>query len=209
MKPLALRHRLPQRQHIPHGHCRKENSSSESEGHSRDACFAASALGASSPRLQMNCAVRRYRGIPMKLFGKRQSLVLWCLPALLALSGCGEAGPECGSSDARNSVVKIIADNTNNSLLNYAIQNSSSVAEMLSNANADAEKSAIREKAKQGAIYTLDNTIVVNSTKARVADCTGILSVKVGDMSAEKEVEFTVEQTADGKISVSVMPFLF
>jgi hypothetical protein len=145
----------------------------------------------------------------MKLFGKQPSLVLWCLPVLLALSGCGEAGPECGSSDARNSVVKIVADNTNNSLLNYAVQNSSSVAEMLSNAKADAEKSAIQEKAKQGAIYTLDGTIVVNSIKARVADCTGILSVKVGDMVAEKEVEFSVEQTADGKISVSVKPFLF
>jgi hypothetical protein len=145
----------------------------------------------------------------MNLFGKQPWLVLWCLPALLSLSGCGEAGPECGSSDARNSVVKIIADNRNNSLLNFAVQNSSSVTEMVSNANADAEKSAIREKAKQGAIYTLDDTIVMNSKKARVASCTGLLSVKVGDMIAEKEVEFTVEQTADGKISVSVKPFLF
>src|SRR6266849_3661129 len=67
--------------------------------------------------------------IPMKLLRKEQSLVLWCFSASLLLSSCGGAGPECGSLDARNSVVKIVSDDDNNKLVNYAVKNSSSVAE--------------------------------------------------------------------------------
>ena len=80
---------------------------------------------------------------------------------------------------------------------------------MLSHANAEAEKSAIRDKAKQAAAYALDDNIIVNSSSARTATCTGVIGVSVGDTSAQKEVEFKVEQQADGKISVSVKPFLF
>lgn len=145
----------------------------------------------------------------MNLFRKQQPSVLWCFPVLLLLSGCGEAGPECSSSDARNSVIKSVADDKNNPLVNFVVENSDSVAEMLSHAKAEAEKSAIREKAKQGAIYSLDDTIVSNSRSARAATCTGLLNVTVGDTTAQKEVEFKVEQTADGKTSVSVKPFLF
>jgi hypothetical protein len=145
----------------------------------------------------------------MNLFRKQRPSALWCFPALLLLTGCGEAGPDCGSLGVRNSVLSIIADDKNNRLVNFAAENSDSVAEVLSHANAEAEKSAILEKAKQGAIYTLDDTIVVNSATARAATCTGLLSVRVGDTTAQKEVEFKVEQTADGKISVSVKPFLF
>ena len=128
---------------------------------------------------------------------------------MLLLSGCGETGPECGSPDARNSVVRVVADNRNNPLLDYAAKNSDAVDEKVSHANSEAEKSAILEKAKQDAIYSLDDTIVMNSRTARGAACTGLLYVKVGDTVAQKEVEFKVEQTADGKISVSVSPFVF
>jgi hypothetical protein len=146
----------------------------------------------------------------MNLSRERQSSVLWCLPALLLLSGCGEAtGPECGSPDARNSVVRTVADNRNNPLLDFAAKNSDSVDEKVSHANSEAEKSAILEQAKQDATYSLDDSIVVNSRTARTASCTGLLYVKVGDTVAQKEVEFKVEQAADGKISVSVSPFLF
>ena len=145
----------------------------------------------------------------MNPFRKRWPLALWCFPVLLSLSGCGEAGPECGSLDARNSVIKLVTDDRNNRLLNFAVENSDAVAEMLSRANAEAEKSAIREKAKQDATYSLDDTIVSNSRTARAASCTGLLYVRVGDTTAQKEVEFKVEQTADGKTSVSVKPFLF
>ena len=128
---------------------------------------------------------------------------------MLLLSGCGEAGPDCGAADVRNSVIKSVADDRNNPLLDFAVKNSDSVEEMMSHANAEAEKSAIVEKAKQGAIYTLDDTVVVNSRNRTAAACTGLLYVTVGDTTAQKEVEFKVEQTAEGKTSVSVKPFLF
>jgi hypothetical protein len=67
----------------------------------------------------------------MKLLRKEQLLVLWCFSASLLLSGCGGAGPECGSLDTRNSVVKIVSDDNNNALVNYAVKNSSSVAAMV------------------------------------------------------------------------------
>ena len=145
----------------------------------------------------------------MNLFRKRRPPALWCFPALLLLSGCGDEGPECGSSDVRNSVIKFVADDNNNSLVKFAVEHSSSVAEMVSHANAEAEKTAIREKAKQGAIYRLDDTIVVNSRSRAAATCTALLYVRIGDTTAQKEVEFKVEQTVDGKTSVSVKPFLF
>jgi len=147
----------------------------------------------------------------MNPFGKRQLLALCCFPVLLSLSGCGEPGPECGSVEARSSVVKTVAENKNNSLINFAIDNSSSIAEMISHANSEAEKSAIRENAKQAAIYALDDNVVVNSSNraTRAVTCTAVLGVSVGDTSAQKEVEFEVARTADGKTSVSVKPFLF
>jgi hypothetical protein len=145
----------------------------------------------------------------MNPFWKRQPSATWCFPALLLLSGCGETGPDCGSPEARSSVVRIVADNKNNSLVNFAVNNSDSVEATVKQANSEAEKSALLEKAKQEAAYSLDATIVVNSRTARTASCTGLMSVQVGDTVAQKEVEFKVEQAVDGKISVSVSPFLF
>jgi hypothetical protein len=48
---------------------------------------------------------------------------------------------------------KIVSDDSNNALVNYAVKNSSAVAAMVSNTNAEAEKSAIWEKARKGAAY--------------------------------------------------------
>lgn len=148
-------------------------------------------------------------GFSMNMFGKQQPSILWCFPLLLLLSGCGDVGPECGSPDARNSVIRSVADNRNNPLVNFAVDNSDSIEAMLKTAKADAEKSAIREKAKQDAVYSLDDTIVLNSKTSGVASCTGLMSVRIGDTTAQKEVEFKVEQAAEGKISVSVKPFAF
>ena len=128
---------------------------------------------------------------------------------MLFLSACGDVGPDCGTPDARNSVLKSIADDRNNRLLNFAIDNSDAVAELISHAKADAEKAAIKDKAKQDAVYSLDNTIVVNSKSKDVALCTGLLSLRIGDTTVQKEVDFRVEQAADGKTSVSVKPFQF
>jgi len=148
-------------------------------------------------------------GISKNLFRKQQPSILWCFPVLLLLSGCGDVGPECGSPDARSSVIKSVADNKNNPLVNFVVDNSDSIEALVKDAKVDAEKSAIKEKAKQDAIYSLDDTIVANSRTARAASCTGLMSVTVGDTTAQKEVEFKVEQTADGKTSVSVKPFQF
>jgi hypothetical protein len=144
--------------------------------------------------------------ISMKLLRKEQSLVLWCF-----LSSCGGAGPECESLDTRNSVVKIVSDDNNNKLVNYAAKNSSSVAAMVGDSKSEAEKLGIWEKARQSAVYRLDDTILMNSRNqaAQEVTCTGLLYVTVADATAQKEVEFKVKQTADGKIIVSVNPFLF
>jgi hypothetical protein len=44
---------------------------------------------------------------------------------------------------------------------------------------------------------------------AQEVTCSGLLYVTVADATAQKEVEFKVKQTADGKIIVSVNPFSF
>ena len=146
----------------------------------------------------------------MKLFREQEAL-LGCFSVLLLLSGCGGAEPECDSLDTHNSVVKIISDDSNNALVSYAVKNSSSVAAMVSNTNTEAEKLAIWEKARQGAVYRLDDTILTNSRNraTRAVTCSGLLYVTVGDTIAQKQVDFKVERTTDGKMSVSVDPFLF
>lgn len=149
--------------------------------------------------------------IPMQRFRKEQLLVLCSLPVLLLLGGCGGPTPECDSPDARNSVVKMVSDDSNNALVNYALENSSSVAALLSNANSEAEKRAIRETARQAAVYSLDDTIHINSRSraTRTVTCSGSLEVTVADTTAQKDIEFKLELTADGKLLVSVSPFLF
>jgi len=79
------------------------------------------------------------------------------------------------------------------------------------NAEAETEKLAIWEKAKEGAVYALDDTVITNSRNraTHAVSCSGSLSVTVGDMTAQKPVDFTVEQSSEGKIFVSVKPFLF
>jgi FKBP-type peptidyl-prolyl cis-trans isomerase len=130
---------------------------------------------------------------------------------LLLLSGCGGTEPECDSLDTRNSVIKVVSDDSNNALVNYAAKNSSAVEAMLRKTNSEAEKSAILEKARQGAAYRLDDTIRMNSrNKAkRTVTCSGLLYATVEDATAQKQVDFKVEQTADGNVLVSVSPFQF
>jgi hypothetical protein len=146
----------------------------------------------------------------MKYFRERAS-VLCCLPLLLLLSGCSGAEPECDSLDARNSVVKIVSDDSNNALVDYAAKNSSAVEARLDSANTEPQKLAILEKARQRASYRLDDEISTNSKSkdGRAVTCSGLLSVTVEDATAEKQVDFKVEQASDGKVSVSVNPFQF
>ena len=62
-------------------------------------------------------------------------------------------------TDTRNSVVKIVSDDGNNKLVNYAVKNSSSVAAMVAGTKSEAEKLEIWGKARQGAVYRLDDAI--------------------------------------------------
>jgi len=143
----------------------------------------------------------------MNLFGKEQLLML----GVVSLCGCGEIDVECDSLESRNSVVKIIEDDKNNALVNYAANNSNAVAAMIADANVGAEKLAIFEEAKRGAVYKLDDTIRTESKDraAHAVTCSGALDVTIADTTAQKEIEFKVEQTTDGKMLVSVNPFLF
>ena len=146
----------------------------------------------------------------MKYFQERQT-VLWSLPVLLLLSGCAGAEPECDSLDTRNSVVEIVSGDSNNALVNYAAKNSSVVEARVNNASTEAEKLAIWEKARQGGSYRLGDAISTNSKSRdkRAVTCSGLLSATVEDATAQKQVDFKVEQTPDGKVSVSVSPFQF
>jgi hypothetical protein len=67
------------------------------------------------------------------------------------------------------------------------------------------------ERSQPQPLYSLDEEMVTRSTgkDKRTLKCTGYLSVTVGDTTASKEVNFTVRQSSDGKIAVSIAPFQF
>ena len=81
---------------------------------------------------------------------------------------------------------------------------------MVSSTNTEIEKMAICEHARQGAVYRLDDTILKFKNRATGAiACSGLLDVTIGDTTAQKQVDFKIERTTDGKMSGSVDPFLF
>jgi hypothetical protein len=146
----------------------------------------------------------------MKYFGERQS-TLWTLLTLLLLSGCGAAGPDCDSSDTRNSVVNFVSNDNHNALGKYAAEHSSAVQSKLSGANSEAEKSGILEEAVHRASYALGDAISTNSRSKdkREVTCSGVLSATVDDATAQKQIDFKVEKALDGTMSISVTPFKF
>ena len=130
---------------------------------------------------------------------------------MLSLSGCGGVEPQCDSLYTRNSVIKIISSDSNNALVDYAAKNSSVVEARVNRASTEAEKLAIWEKARQDASYRLGDEISTNSKSKdkRAVTCSGLLYATVEDATAEKQVDFKVDQAPDGKVSVSVSPFQF
>jgi hypothetical protein len=135
----------------------------------------------------------------MPYFRKRL-LVLWSFLVLILLSGC-DAKPECDSSETRNAVLHAVSDDHNNALGKYAAKNSTTASDASSEA----------EKTRQQPLYLLGEKIVTTSTSEdkRTLKCSGSMSVTVGDTKASKEVVFTVQQSRDGKLTVSVDPFQF
>jgi hypothetical protein len=116
------------------------------------------------------------------------------LPIILALGGC-DAKPECDSPETRKAVLDYISDDHRNPLVEFAARNSTAKATL--------------ENTKP--LYLLGEKIVTtaSSNGKRTLQCSGAISVTVGDVKASKEVEFAVQKAADGKLSVSVTPFQF
>jgi hypothetical protein len=131
---------------------------------------------------------------------REQQAIMWSLPVLILLSGCGPQ-VECDSPETRNAVLKIVSDDHTNALATFAAKNS--------NVAKEPQKPASSESAKP--LYLLGETIVTTSTSAdkRTLTCSGAISVIVGDTKASKEVNFTVQRPSGGDISVSVAPFQF
>ena len=132
----------------------------------------------------------------------RRSLTLCNLPFLIFLSGCGASKPECDSIETRNAVLQIVSNDYNNPLARYAAENP--------NAAKPSDGSAEAVKSRQP-LYLLGEKIVTTSTSGdkRTLKCSGAISATVGATKASKDVNFTVQQAPDGKISVSVDPFQF
>jgi hypothetical protein len=122
----------------------------------------------------------------------RNCLVVCLSVPLLAFSGSCSAQPECDSIETRDAVLHFISEDRNNPLLDYAAKNSTT-------------------KSKERPLYQLGQRMVTTSTSGdkRTLKCSGPLSVAVGDLKATKEVIYTVQQSPDGKLSVSVEPFQF
>ena len=135
-------------------------------------------------------------------YSRKRPIVFWSFPFLIFLGGCS-AKPDCDSSETRLAVLQAVADDHNNALVKYAAKNSTTAKS--SDASSEAEKS------KERPLYLLGEKILTTSTSEdkRTLKCTGAISVTVGNTKASKEVNFTVQQAPDGKISVSVAPFQF
>jgi hypothetical protein len=132
----------------------------------------------------------------MTFFRKRPK-GLWSFPFLILLGGCDHK-PECDSFETRNAVLKAVSDDHNNALGKFAAETSG-------------DASSESEKSEQQPLYVLGEKIVTTSTSSdkRTLKCSGAMSVTVGDTKASKEVGFTVQQSSDGKTTVSVAPCQF
>jgi hypothetical protein len=78
-------------------------------------------------------------------------------------------------------VIKIVTDDSNNALVNYAVKKSDAVKARVDAASTEAEKSAILEKARQDAVYRLSDTIITNSKskESRAVTCSGTMYTTV------------------------------
>ena len=119
---------------------------------------------------------------------------LWTLPILILLSGCGGVEPECDTIETRQAVLQAVSDDHNNPLVAFAERDSSM-------------KAALKDFKP---LYQLGQRLVTTKKDGkRTLQCSGAISVSVGDTKATKEIEFSVQRSSDGNISVAVVPFQF
>jgi hypothetical protein len=131
------------------------------------------------------------------------SIVLGSFCFLTSLGGCS-ATPECDSFETRDAVLKSVSDDHNNALGKFAAKTASNSA----SPDASSETETINQ---QRPLYLLGEKLVPTSTSAdkKTLRCSGAISVTVGDTKATKEIDFTVQRSSNGKVSVSVTPFEF
>ncbi|WP_162137419.1 hypothetical protein [Bradyrhizobium sp. YR681] len=116
------------------------------------------------------------------------------MPVIIFLGGC-DAKPECDSPETRKAVLDAVSDDHRNPLVDFAAKNSTAKASLES----------------KKPLYLLGEKIVTSSSSngKRTLQCSGAISVAVGDVKASKEIEFSVQKSKDGKLSVAVTPFQF
>lgn len=121
-------------------------------------------------------------------------LVIGSLPILMSLGGC-DPKPECDSPETRKAILDIVSDDHRNPLVEFAARNSTAKVSLENNKP----------------LYLLGEKIVTTSSSNQkgTLQCSGAISVTVGDVKASKEIEFSVQKATDGKLSVSVTPFQF
>lgn len=132
-----------------------------------------------------------------------RSVVCWIVPFLIVSSEC-VAAPECDSIETRKAVLQFVMGDGSNPLVTYAAKNSTTGKAASTDATSQDPKS-------EKPMYQLGQKIVTTSTSKDklTVICSGGISVAVGDIKATKEITFTVQQSSDGKTSVSVDPFQF
>ena len=130
----------------------------------------------------------------------RRGSILWAFPVLFLLGGC-EAKPECDSAETRSAVLEAVENDHTNTLGEYAANHSTTAS----------DKSEKADASRRQPIYVLGDQLFTMSTSdhKQTLKCSGALSVTVGDTKATKEVDFTVQRSADGKLAISVEPFQF
>jgi hypothetical protein len=123
--------------------------------------------------------------------------------ALFSLSLADVSLHRSDSIEARKAVLQLVSGDGNNPLVTYAAKNSTAGK---TSAAGNSQKSK-----SETPLYQLGQTIVTTSaSKDRLTvKCSGEISAAVDDIKATKEVTFTVQQSSDGAISVSVDPFKF
>jgi hypothetical protein len=133
--------------------------------------------------------------------------IIFSFPFWILLGGCA-AKPECDSIETRSAVLNLVSGDHANPLVAYAARNSGNKDEANKPASEE-NKSASSDSMKP--LYLLGQRMVTTSTSKdkRTLQCSGGISVAVGDLKATKEITFTVQQSSDGKLSVSVAPFQF